>query len=127
VNENAVWEIVMKEYVLRKIEDRKYYLFCLSFDSILNYLSNLENEEEIKAGSGTLIIDQFLVVGDGENRFIVCDFSYGAIEISSAENFVRKAEFDTLALNILQDNFSLLESSILTKKQRELIMEGQLV
>jgi hypothetical protein len=31
----------MKEYALRKIEDGKYYLFCLSFDSILNYLRDL--------------------------------------------------------------------------------------
>jgi hypothetical protein len=118
---------VVKEYVLRKIDDEKYYLFCLSFDSILNYLSDLENEEEIKTGEGTLIIDQFLVAGDGENRFIACDFSNGVIEISSAENFVHKAEFDALALNILQDNFNLLDSSILTKKQRELILEGRLI
>jgi hypothetical protein len=122
-----VGETAMKEYVLRKIEDGKYYLFCLSFDSILNYLRDLENEEELKTGEGTLIIDQFLVAGDGENRFIACDFANGAIEISSAENFVHKAEFDALALNILQDNFNLLDSSILTKKQRELILEGQLI
>ncbi|MDR0355571.1 MAG: type II toxin-antitoxin system RnlB family antitoxin [Deltaproteobacteria bacterium] len=117
----------MKEYVLRKIDDGKYYLFCLSFEGILNYLRDLENEEGIRANTGTLIIDQFLVVGNGENRFISCDFSNGVIEISSSKNRVPEAELDALALNVLQDNFNLLNSSILTKKQRELIMEGQLV
>jgi hypothetical protein len=117
----------MKEYVLRKIEDGKYYLFCLSFDSILNYLRDLENEEEIKANTGTLIIDQFLVVGNGENRFVSCGFSNGVIEISSANNFAPKAELDAFALNVLQDNSNFLDNSILTKKQRELILEGQLI
>ena len=117
----------MKEYVLRKIDDGKYYLFCLSFDSILNYLHDLENDEEIKANTGIIIIDQFLVAGNGENRFVACNFSDGVIEISSAKNFGHKAEFDALALNALQDNFNLLDGSILTKKQRELILEGQLI
>jgi hypothetical protein len=119
--------MAMKEYVLRKIEDGKYYLFCLSFYSILNYLRDLENEEEIKSNKGILIIDQFLVAGNGENRFLTCDFSNGVVEISSARNLVPETELDALAINILQDNFNLLDSSILTKKQRELIMGGQLV
>jgi hypothetical protein len=127
VNNAVPGEMIMKEYVLHKIDDGKYYLFCLSFYSILNYLRDLENEEEIKSNKGILIIDQFLVAGNGENRFLTCDFSDGVVEISSTKNFVPEAKLDALALNVLQDNFNLLNSSILTKKQRELIMEGQLV
>jgi hypothetical protein len=117
----------MKEFALRKIEDGHYYLFCLGFESILNYLHDLENAEEIKTNEGVLIIDQLLVTGNGENRFIVCDFSNGAIDFSRARNIPPKAELDALALNIMQENFNLLDSSILTKKQRDLIYEGNLV
>jgi hypothetical protein len=114
-NNTDTGEIIMKEYVLRKIGDGKYYLFCLSFYSILNYLRDLGNDEEIKSNKGILIIDQFLVAGNGENRFLTCNFSNGVVEISSAKNFTHEAELDALALNILQDNFNLLDSSILTR------------
>jgi hypothetical protein len=114
----------MKEFALRKIEDGHYYLFCFSFESILNYLHDLENAEEIKTNEGVLTIDQLLVTGNGENRFIACDFSNGAIDFSTARNIAPNAELDALSLNIMRENFNLLDSSILTEKQRDLIYDG---
>jgi hypothetical protein len=117
----------MKEYVLRQIADGKYYVFCLSLYNFFNYKDQIENEEEIKNGSGALIMDLFLIVGNGDNRLISLEFSNGTIDLSTGKNYPHQPELDTLALSVLQENYSLLGGSILTERQRELIKDGQFV
>jgi hypothetical protein len=117
----------MKDYVLRQIGAGKYYLFCLDLYNFFEYKTDVEKEEGIKNGSGVLIMDCFLIVGNGHNRVISLEFSNGIIDLSKGEIYPNKHEFDTLALSILQENYSLLGGSILTKGQRELIKEGKYV
>jgi hypothetical protein len=117
----------MGNYVLYQLSNDKYdhLLLCLTYESILNYLDQLENDKLLRNKSGTLLIDQLLVTGNGRNRFIACEFRDGEIILSTARNVVPENKFRDLTIKLLQVNYELLKCSILSDHQRELIMEGQ--
>jgi hypothetical protein len=99
----------------------------MDYESILNYLDEIENEFLITSNEGQLIIDQLLVTGNSKNRFISCQFSYGKIELKSALNIDAKKEFKEITSEILKQYFSILKYSILTDNQLLLIREGHAI
>jgi len=102
-----------------------YLLLCLTYESILNYLNQLENDQLIQNHSGKLLIDQLLVTGNGKNRFIACEFKNGEIILSTAINVTPENKYKNLSIRLLQQNYGLLKYSILSDNQRELILAGQ--
>ena len=116
----------MKEYTMRRLLGKEYdsFLLCLTFDSILSYLANIENEPIISTSKGTLLVDQLLVTGDGKNRFIVCSFDHGRIDLNSTQNIFPSDCYKKISIDLLQENFALLQNSILTDKQKESIRKG---
>lgn len=116
----------MKNYVLYDLQNGKYdyFLLGLTYESILNYLDILENDQLLHNKSGKLLIDQLLVTGNGKNRFITCEYNRGEIVLSTAENIIPDKEYKDLAIKLLQQNIELLKCSILSDHQRELISEG---
>jgi hypothetical protein len=114
-------------YLLYQLNNDQYdyFLLCLTYESILNYLDNLENDPLIKNSSGKLLVDQLLVTGNGRNRFITCDFRCGEIILSTAKNIIPDKKYKDLTIKLLQQNYEMLECSILSDHQRDLIMEGQ--
>jgi hypothetical protein len=117
----------MKSYIIKKINLDELYLLCLDYISILNYIDELEKDTLITSQEGTLIIDQLLVAGDGKNRFISCQFSFGKIDLASARNIESRKEYKKITIELLQPNYSNLRYSILTETQLNMIREGQLV
>lgn len=105
----------------------KCFLLCLTYDSMLNYLDNIENEECIMNSCGTLLIDQLLVAGNGKNRFLSCNYDYGTIKLSSAKNVFPDNQYKALTVHYLQQHVDLLRNSILTERQRESILNGVLI
>lgn len=118
--------MTMKEYYIRKLNKSSYdcYLLCLSYDSILNYIENLEKEACFDLPSGAILIDQLLVTGNGKNRFISCCFENGKINLTSAKNATPDDEFRCFAVEYLKNNVNILENSILTESLQERILEG---
>lgn len=113
----------MKEYAIRKLLGKEYdgLLLCLTFDSILSYLTNVEDEPIISNSKGTLLIDQLLITGNGRNRFISCSFDHGKIDLSSTQNVFPSDYYKSISIDLLQENFALLQNSILSDKQKEKI------
>lgn len=116
-------------YLLHQLNDAQYdYLvLCLTYESMLNYLDQLESDQQLQNKSGKLLVDQLLVTGNGRNRFIGCDFRDGEIILSTAKNIKPDNIYKDLTIKLLQQNSGMLKCSILSDHQRELIMEGQAI
>lgn len=116
----------MKEYSICELSGKEYdrFLLCLTFDSVMNYLGNIEEEPIISGSKGTIIIDQLLVAGNGRNRFIICPYNYGELDIESAKNVVPSEWCKKMSVDLLRENLESLHNSILTDRQRECIRQG---
>lgn len=116
----------MRDYIICPCESQKYdsFLLCLTFESIINYLKQVETDPHILESSGTLLIDQLLVTGNNPNRFISCHYSFGKIFLSSSEIVTPSIEELNQALKLLSNNYTLIENSILTDQQRDYIKKG---
>jgi len=116
----------MEYYTLKQTmrQDYDLFLFCLTTESFFDYLRCIENEPLIKNSEGTLLIDQLLVTGEAENRYISCAYNHGHIELSAAQYTVPDNYYKNLAADILRDNKNIVENSILTSYQKERILTG---
>ena len=116
----------MNRYILKNLNDNKYnrYLLCLTYDSILNYIDLLENDNVIKNSKGVLLIDQLLVCGNGKNRYITCEYNNGNILLTSAQNITPEKYYLEMGTNLLGKHLDLLRNSILTEKQIGMIEQG---
>ena len=117
----------MINYYLKQLNKDQYYLICMDYNNILSYLDEIEKEALIKNNQGELIIDQLLVVGNGRNRFITCQFSYGKIKLNTAKNIDGSDVFKCISLEIFRKYFDQLKYSILTDSQLEQINLGQII
>lgn len=100
------------------------FLLCLTFESIVNYLSEIESAPEMVTSSGKVLIDQLLVTGDGDNRFISCSFMNGKLDMSTAKIVIPDCRFRYISTKRLHDNYVYVEHSILTEHQRDCIKKG---
>lgn len=116
----------MKKYTIQRLDNKEYdsLLLCLTFESILNYIENIEHEQLILKSKGVLLVDRLLVTGNGKNRFILCSFDHGKIDLSTAKAICPQEYYKRISIDLLQKNFELLNNSILTDKQREDIKHG---
>jgi hypothetical protein len=117
----------MKNYILNQLNTNQYFLINLDYNSILNYLDEIESEYLIESNKGELIVDQLLVAGNGKNRFISCQFSYGKIELGSAKNIEGTYEYKRITTELLKRHHNDLKYSILTDSQLKMIQEGHVV
>lgn len=99
----------------------------MDYNSILNYLDEIESEHLVGSHEGELIIDQLLVAGNGKNRFISCKFSCGKIELETAKNIEGLFEYKKITTEFLKQYYTNLKYSILTDSQLKMIREGHVV
>lgn len=114
-------------YLIEQLDQGQYYVLCMDYHSILNYLDEVENEEIIRSNDGNLIVDQLLVAGDGKNRFLACRFNHGKVLLETAENVAGTLEHRSAASRLLNQHIDLLKYSILAESQLESIRQGQVV
>lgn len=119
--------MAMMNYYLKQLNSDQYYLICMDYNSVLNYLDEVENEPLIQSNKGDLIIDQLLVAGIGKNRFLTCQFSHGEIKLDTAKNVDGTDSFRLLSSEILNQHSTALKYSILTDSQLELIRQGHII
>ena len=116
----------MNDFVIEPLNNEIYdkFLLCLTFESIVNYINDIENSPEIVGHSGKLIIDQLLVTGNGSNRFICCSYKKGKIDIDSTRTVCPSDAIKAISIRLLNDNSHRCKYSILTDYQRECIEKG---
>lgn len=119
----------MNNFVLHEINKENLLLVCLDHNSFIAYVPEMQDDEHIQSNEGNLIIDQLLVTGDGNNRFLLCGFSHGRISLNEAQVISHEdtREYRKISSRILNNNFNMLEYSILTDKQLEMIHNGDVV
>lgn len=119
----------MKDYVIRKAKDNLEYtllLLCLSCENILTYLSQIEKEKLLKDKTGTIIVDQLLVSGNGCNRYLKCSFDKGKLLLSSCVIYNPDETIRKLSHSILKSKLKYIQNSILTSRQIENIKAGNI-
>ncbi len=113
----------MDECVIKEVNTKGYnkFLLCLTFESIINYLCSIESYPTIVNCSGKMLIDQLLVTGNGNNRFISCTYNNGKLDLATAFSVQPDEYFRNLAVELLNDNYDYVEHSILTESQRQCV------
>ena len=116
----------MKKYNLKKINEDEYtyFIISLTYESILDYIEEIENELLIEKNIRLILIDQLLTTGNNKNRFISCEYQNGKIRLFTAKNVDCKENIRKISSQILKDKCDLIENSILTKHQKQKIKEG---
>ena len=71
----------MNGYVIKRINKDGYdrFLIWLSFESLFDHLNSIEESLNASNASGRILIDQLFITGDGDNRFISCEFEDGIL------------------------------------------------
>lgn len=119
----------MKKYILEKINEDKYayFIISLTYESILDYIEEIEKKLSIEKNKIVIIIDQLLTTGNNKNRFITCEYQNGKIKLFTAKNVDCSENIRKISSQVLKNNYELIENSILTKNQKQCIKEGRAI
>lgn len=116
----------MREYIIIKTNAEGYdgLILCLTFESFMTYVKEIENSLcEINI-DGTMLIDQLLISGNGANRFMSCSFSKGKFDFRTAHTVAPAEYYRKETVKYLHDNYCYVENSILTELQRQKIKDS---
>lgn len=116
----------MNTFVIKETQIDGYdrFLLWLSFESLIDHLSSIEDDHNIVNSSGRILIDQLFITGDEDNRFICCDFKNGKLDFKTAHIVSPVDSFRKETVQWLHDNYGYVEHSILTESQRQKVKEG---
>ena len=112
----------MTNYSIVLSSDERFtrHLVWLTSDSLIDCLQDIE--KDLTGESGTILIDQLLITGNGRNRFFSCKYVDGKFVPKSAELVEPTKEICQRSVEILHKHYNLLKYSILTNTQREQVM-----
>ena len=115
----------MNEFVIHKVKKSGYdrFLLCLTFESIATYKSLVELSPLIMYQTGKILIDQLLVTGNGQNRFICCEYVNGILDFTTAQAVQADGCFKRITVKWLNTHNAYVENSILTEDQRWCVQE----
>lgn len=116
----------MCEYIIKEIDVDGYdkYLLCLNSESLIDCFASIEGFHKLANVSGRLLIDQLLITGNGDNRFLCCNYNNGKIDVTTAVNVIPDRSVHVLTIQLLRENYCFVENSILTESQRQHIKKG---
>lgn len=115
----------MNDFVVKETNNGDYnrFLLWLSSESSIDNLSNIEETPNMIDSSGKILIDQLFITGDGDNRFLCCDFENGKLDFKTAYIVSPADSFREETVRWLRDNYQYVEHSILTESQRQKIKD----
>lgn len=113
----------MNNFIIKETNMESYnrFLLWLSFESLIYHFEEIEKDPMILHSSGKILIDQLLITGNGDNRFICCNFENGKLNFKTAEIVLPTDYFRKETVQWLHDNYSYVKYSILTDNQRRKI------
>lgn len=115
----------MNDFVVKETNNSDYdrFLLWLSSESLTDNLGSIEKTLNMIDSSGKLLIDQLFITGDGDNRFLCCDFENGKLDFKTAHIVSPADSFREETVQWLRDNYQYVEYSILTESQRQKIKD----
>jgi len=115
----------MKEYIIRGLDDMKegVLFLCLSHENVFSFFDEVQHEPVVQNGKGYILLDQLLVTGNGENRFVSIPYDHGEIHFSRAHNASVDPSIRKLSVELLRDHVESLHNTILTDLQQEMVLK----
>ena len=116
----------MNTFVIKETNTDGYdrFLLWLSFESLIDNLSSIEEAPNMVNSSGRILIDQLFITGDGDNRFMCCDFRNGKLDFKTAHIVSPVESFRKETIQWLHNNYGYVEHSILKESQRQKVKAG---
>lgn len=116
----------MDEYAILKTnaEDYSRMVLCLSSESLLTYIKEIEQTLAEDNLDGKVLIDQLLITGNGSNRFMSISFSHGKFDMKTAQTVNPSEPCRKETIKWLHDNYHYVEYSILTAEQKQKIKDN---
>lgn len=101
-------------------------VICLSYASLYNYLDTLCMELKRKGiNTARLLLDQLLITGNKQNRFLAVEYSNGKILPQSATNISSiSVKYRQITVNELQKRKVNLHNSVLSQAEIQFIEDG---
>lgn len=122
-----IWKkgYTMNDFVIKETNNSDYdrFLLWLSSESLTDNLGSIEKTLNMIDSSGKLLIDQLFITGDGDNRFLCCDFENGKLDFKTAHIVSPADSFREETVQWLRDNYQYVEYSILTESRRQKIKD----
>ena len=117
---------VMNEYEIIKTNKEDYgrLILCLTYESLFTYIQKIEEALMHECNNERILIDQLLVTGNGQNRFISMSFIKGKLDFKSAEIVYPVEFYRKETIEWLREHFLYVENSILTDVQRQKIRDN---
>lgn len=115
----------MNTFVIKETNTDGYdrFLLWLSFESLIDHLRSIEEAPNMVNSSGRILIDQLFITGDGDNRFMCCNFKNGKLDFKTAHIVSPVESFRKETVQWLHDNYGYVENSILTESQRQMVKD----
>lgn len=116
----------MNEYEIIKTNKEDYgrLILCLTYESLFTYIQKIEEALMHECNNERILIDQLLVTGNGQNRFISMSFIKGKLDFKSAEIVYPVEFYRKETIEWLREHFLYVENSILTDVQRQKIRDN---
>lgn len=117
---------VVSEYTILETDVEEYdrLVLCLSFESILTYIKQIEHTLAKDDVNKKILLDQLLITGNGTNRFMSFRFENGILDTKTAR-VVNPTEYYRMeTVKWLHNNYHYVENSILTVEQKQKIKDN---
>lgn len=100
-------------------------IICLSYESIYSYSHIIEQElQKQNIGNAKILIDQLLITGNTNNRFISIEFVDGNLIFPTAVPIKADSIYHQFTTDYLKKRKDILKNSILSSYQIALIEKG---
>ncbi|GAU78297.1 type II toxin-antitoxin system RnlB family antitoxin [Fusibacter sp. 3D3] len=122
----------MKKFEILTLNDSKYknMIISNSFDTPFNNLNCiLKDLESLNTLTGLIIFDLLLIVGNGPERFVEAEVENGHFIESTFRNAIipKSSPLRIETMNLLKYEKLILEASILTSIQKQILMNGRAI
>lgn len=100
-------------------------VLCLSYASIYSFVDSIQNDLNKKnITKAHVLIDQLLITGNNNNRFLSVDFENGNLWFSTASIVPGDLIYRQITASYLKRKNDYLRNSILSNNQKELLKRG---
>lgn len=93
-------------YSIRKLSNEDTLLVCLTKEFLHSDNAERLSKDNVLNGQGNLIIDRFLLFGDGENRFLKVPFKDGHVNLHESRTVEVSDNVKALAIQMFYENLS---------------------
>lgn len=113
----------MKPFLIKQLSDAESVILGLDFSRPEEYYRDIEQELGEIGFQGRVYFDLLLANGPS-NRFFACDFENDKLSLDAIRKVPTNSELESLFLELIRKNPAIVDSGVLTKTQRDALIEG---